>query len=70
MNLIDVLKRDLKLLEDEYRKLVASLGKIGLSDYESRALVDCMPRTMGRQRGVTSLAGFRSIVGHGLIMIS
>jgi hypothetical protein len=38
MNLIEVLKLDLGSLEDEYRKLASSLGKIGLSDHESRAL--------------------------------
>jgi len=39
MNLIDVLKLDLGSLEDEYRKIASVLEKIGLSDYESRALV-------------------------------
>lgn len=39
MNLIDVLKLDLKSLEDEYNKLASVLGKIGLSEYESKALV-------------------------------
>jgi HTH-type transcriptional regulator, sugar sensing transcriptional regulator len=39
MNLMDILRLDLRELETEYRKLAAVLEKLGLSDYEARAYV-------------------------------
>lgn len=39
MNLMDILKLDLRELETEYRKLASVLEKLGLSDYEARAYV-------------------------------
>lgn len=39
MNLMDILRLDLKELEEEYRKLASVLEKLGLSDYEARAYV-------------------------------
>ena len=39
MNLMDILKLDLRDLETEYRKLASVLEKLGLSDYEARAYV-------------------------------
>ena len=39
MNLMDILRLDLKDLEAEYRKLASVLEKLGLSDYEARAYV-------------------------------
>jgi sugar-specific transcriptional regulator TrmB len=39
MNLMDVLRLDLRELEVEYRKLASVLEKLGLSDYEARAYV-------------------------------
>ena len=39
MNLMDILRLDLRELETEYRKLASVLEKLGLSDYEARAYV-------------------------------
>jgi sugar-specific transcriptional regulator TrmB len=39
MNLMDLLRLDLRELEAEYRKLASVLEKLGLSDYEARAYV-------------------------------
>ena len=39
MNLMDILRLDLRELEAEYRKLATVLEKLGLSDYEARAYV-------------------------------
>ena len=39
MNLMDILRLDLRELEAEYRKLASVLEKLGLSDYEARAYV-------------------------------
>ena len=38
MNLMDILRLDLRELETEYRKLASVLEKLGLSDYEARAV--------------------------------
>lgn len=56
MNLIDVLKLDLASLEDEYRKLASVLEKIGLSDYESRALVALIAKNHATAEEVAELA--------------
>jgi HTH-type transcriptional regulator, sugar sensing transcriptional regulator len=39
MNLMDILRLDLRELETEYRKLASVLEKLGLSDYEARSYV-------------------------------
>jgi sugar-specific transcriptional regulator TrmB len=39
MNLMDLLRLDLREMETEYRKLASVLEKLGLSDYEARAYV-------------------------------
>jgi len=39
MNLMDILRLDLRELETEYRKLASVLEKLGLSEYEARAYV-------------------------------
>jgi sugar-specific transcriptional regulator TrmB len=56
MNLIDVLKLDLESLEVEYRKISSALEKIGLSDYESRALVALIVRNQATADEVAELA--------------
>ncbi len=57
MNLIDVLKLDMQSLEEEYRKIASVLAKIGLSDYESRALVALIARNHGTAEDIADLAG-------------
>jgi sugar-specific transcriptional regulator TrmB len=56
MNLIDVLKLDFDSLEYEYRKLATVLEKIGLSEYESRALVALIIKNHATADEVAELA--------------
>lgn len=57
MNLLDVLKLDMQSLEEEYRRIASVLAKIGLSDYESRALVALIARNHGAAEDIADLAG-------------
>ena len=56
MNLIDVLKLDLESLQSEYEKLSSVFEKIGLSDYESRALVALIVKNHASADEVAELA--------------
>jgi len=56
MNLIDILKLDLTSLESEYRNISSVLEKIGLSDYESRALVALIVKNQASADEVAELA--------------
>lgn len=56
MNLIDVLKLDFDSLEEEYRTIASVLEKLGLSDYESRALVALIARNHGTAEEIADLA--------------
>jgi len=56
MNLIDVLKLDFNSLEEEYRTIASVLEKLGLSDYESRALVSLIARNHGTAEEIADLA--------------
>jgi len=56
MNLIDVLKLDFNSLEEEYRRIASVLEKIGLSDYESRALVALIAKNHGTAEEIAELA--------------
>ncbi len=56
MNLIDLLDLDVGSLTEEYGKIAASLRKIGLSDYEARALVSIIAKSHGTADEVAELA--------------
>lgn len=47
MNIIDVLRLDLKDIETEYRKIAAVLQKLGLSEYEARLYVAAVVKSHG-----------------------
>jgi sugar-specific transcriptional regulator TrmB len=56
MNLMDVLKLDLASLEQEYRKIASVLAKLGLSDYESRALVALIAKNHATAEDISDMA--------------
>ena len=47
MNVIDILRLDMKELENEYRKVAAVLAKLGLSDYEARIFTAAVAKGHG-----------------------
>ncbi|MEM0448607.1 MAG: helix-turn-helix domain-containing protein [Methanomassiliicoccales archaeon] len=57
MNILEILKLDIQSLENEYKKIAATLEKIGLSDYESRALVTLIARNHGTADEISDLSG-------------
>lgn len=56
MNLIDVLSLDLDSIGEEYNKIAAILGKIGLSDYESKAYVALIAKNHATAEEIAELA--------------
>jgi sugar-specific transcriptional regulator TrmB len=56
MNLIDLLDLDVGSLTEEYGKIASSLRKIGLSDYEARALVSIIAKSHATADEVAELA--------------
>ncbi len=56
MDLTEVLKLDLKAMDEEYRKISAVLRKIGLSDYEARAYVGLIAQQHATADEVASVA--------------
>lgn len=47
MNIMDIMRLDLKEIEQEYRKLASVLEKLGLSDYEARMYVALVVKNHG-----------------------
>ncbi len=47
MNVIDILRLDMKELETEYRKVAAVLAKLGLTDYEARLFTGAVVKGHG-----------------------
>jgi len=56
MNLIDVLRLDMKSLEEEYNKIAAILEKLGMTDYEARCFVALIAKNHGTAEDVAALA--------------
>lgn len=56
MDLIDVLRLDLKGIDEEYREISAVLRKIGLSDYETKAYVSLIVQQHATADEVASMA--------------
>jgi sugar-specific transcriptional regulator TrmB len=57
MDLTDVLRLDLRGIDEEYRKISVVLRKISLSDYESRAYVALIAQQHATADGVANIAG-------------
>jgi sugar-specific transcriptional regulator TrmB len=56
MNLMDILRLDLRELETEYRKLALVLEKLGLSEYEARAYVALVVKNHGTADELANLS--------------
>lgn len=56
MNVLDILRLDMKELEQEYRKVAAVLAKLGLTDYESRLFTAAVVKSHGTADDLSEMA--------------